>query len=255
MPAITNTIIHATYDIAKQVYERDISQKDGLDLLESTYQMNRNSAADYIHNYVCMIEGRRFPRTSNAYGTEYFLDKMLEDGGRKRLLNALSALRQHIDYYDAIGKTTLYKQRKICERYSRVAEVDIFEVFPDEVSEIDETLLEGKVRIVNINIYERNPIARQQCIDHYGCKCTICDFNFEKTYGKIGVSFIHVHHLIEISLIGNEYSIDPIQDLRPVCPNCHAMIHKKKPAYSIEEIKENLTNRTVLRCTKNTPAN
>ena len=102
MPAITNEMIHASYDVAKQVYENQISQKEGLDSLETTYRMNRNSAADYLHNYVCMIEGRRFPRTNNAYATEYFLDKMLKDGGRVRLLNALSALRQHIDYYEAI---------------------------------------------------------------------------------------------------------------------------------------------------------
>lgn len=238
MPDITQEMIHASYDIAKQVYDRDISHKDGLDSLVTTYQMNRNSAADYIHNYVCMIEGRRFSRTNNAYGTEYFLQSMLEDGGRERLLNALSALRQHIDYYEAIGKTTVHKQREIYDRYSQIAEIDAVEVFPDEVSEVDESLLEGKTRKVNVNIYERNPVARQQCIDHYGCKCFICDFDFEKAYGQIGLSFIHVHHLIEISTIGAEYSVDPIEDLRPVCPNCHAMIHKKKPAYTIEEIKE-----------------
>ncbi len=234
-------MIHASYDVAKQVYENRITQRDGLDSLESTYQMNRNSAADYLHNYVCMIEGRRFPRTNNAYATEYFLDKMFNDGGRQRLLNALSAVRQHIDYYEAIGKTTLHSQREICERYSYIAEVETTEVYPDEVQEEDVTLLEGKTKKVNINIYERNPIARQQCIDHYGCKCAACNFDFKETYGEIGASFIHVHHLIEISTIGSEYSIDPIQDLRPVCPNCHAMIHKNKPAYTIDEIKNHLT--------------
>jgi 5-methylcytosine-specific restriction enzyme A len=58
MSAITKEMIHASYDIAKQVYESVIPQKDGLDSLVSTYQVNKNSAADYIHNYICMIEGR-----------------------------------------------------------------------------------------------------------------------------------------------------------------------------------------------------
>lgn len=254
MSAITNEMINASYDLAKQVYEGNLSQKDGLDSLEASYHMNRNSAADYFHNYVCMIEGRRFPRTSNAYATEYFLDKMLEDGGRTRLLNALSALRQHIDYYEAIGNTTLHKQRDICDRYSAIAQVEIVEVYPDEVTENDESLLEGKTRKVNINIYERNPIARQQCIDYYGCKCVICNFDFEKIYGNIGRSFIHVHHLIEISTIGCRYSVDPIQDLRPVCPNCHAMIHMQKPSYSIDEIKKYLTNSSILTGANNAPA-
>lgn len=86
--------------------------------------------------------------------------------------------------------------------------------------------------------YERDKCARKACLDYYGYNCVVCDFNFEETYGEIGKNFIHVHHLKEISSIGMEYEIDPIKDLRPVCPNCHAMIHKKKPAYTIEEIEE-----------------
>ena len=42
----------------------------------------------------------------------------------------------------------------------------------------------------------------------------------------------------QISDIGKEYEVDPIKDLIPVCPNCHAMIHSKRPAFTIEEIKE-----------------
>ena len=244
MPLITHEMIHASYDIAKQIYDGVIAQRDGLDVLVTNHGMNRNSAGDYIHNYKCMLEGRRFPRTSNAYGTEYFLQNIYEDGGREQLLNSLSALRQHIDYYEAIGNTTLHKQREICLRFTHIADVDVEEIFPDEVTEEDQTLLEGKTKKVSVNVYERNPIARQQCIDHYGYKCVICDFDFEEAYGDIGKSFIHVHHLIELSSIGDEYSIDPINDLRPVCPNCHAMLHKTKPAYTIEEIKQHLTNRS-----------
>lgn len=243
MTAITNEMIHVTYDLAKKVYSGKISQKNGLDELVTKYQMNRNSAADYFHNYACMIEGRRFPRTSNAYGTKYFLTNILQDGGRSSLLKALSALRQHIDYYEAVGNSTLHKQRAICEEFSVLANVSQVDIFPDEVEESDDSLLEGKTRKVSVNIYERNPIARQQCIDHYGCKCFICDFDFKSIYGELGEGFIHVHHLVEISTIGSQYSVDPIKDLRPVCPNCHAMLHKKKPAYSIGEVVNHLTSK------------
>ena len=240
MATITNEMIHASYDVAKQIHDGGMSHKDGLDVLESKYQMNRNSASDYVHNYICMIEGRRFSRTSTAYGTQYYLQRFYEDGGRNLLLNALSALRQHIDYYEVIGNTKVRTRKAIYERFVEIAEVDTEEVFPDEVSE-DEALREGKTRQVNVNIYERNPIARQQCIEHYGCECFVCGFDFEKTYGQLGKSFIHVHHMREISSVGSEYSVNPIEDLRPVCPNCHAMIHRKRPAYSIEEVKKRLT--------------
>ena len=108
-------------------------------------------------------------------------------------------------------------------------------IYPDELE--NQNLSEGAKKQVIVNAYERNPKARQKCIKYYGTKCFICSFNFEKKYGEIGRGFIHVHHIKPLSEINEEYEVNPIQDLRPVCPNCHAMIHKKKPAYSIEEIK------------------
>jgi len=54
----------------------------------------------------------------------------------------------------------------------------------------------------------------------------------------VGRGFIHVHHINPIAEIGHEYNINSIKDLIPVCPNCHAMIHSKRPAFTIEEITE-----------------
>jgi len=34
---------------------------------------------------------------------------------------------------------------------------------------------------------------------------------------------------------------DPIRDLRPVCPNCHVVIHRREPPYSIDEVRQLLT--------------
>lgn len=110
-----------------------------------------------------------------------------------------------------------------------------FELLYEEVLDAAE-LHEGAVRKVSVNAYERNPEARRQCIAHYGARCTVCKCTLEEIYGEAGRDLIHVHHLRELSSIGQEYQVDPIQDLRPVCPNCHAVIHSRKPAYSIEEV-------------------
>lgn len=99
---------------------------------------------------------------------------------------------------------------------------------------------EGTPTQVLVTKYERNPFARKTCIDHYGLSCSVCDFNFENKYGELGKNFIHVHHLKQVAGIGKEYKIDPINDLRPICPNCHAMIHKRKEPYRISEIKEKI---------------
>lgn len=102
--------------------------------------------------------------------------------------------------------------------------------------------LEGTKKDSLVTRYERNPGARHACLAYYGCTCVCCNFNFEDKYGELGRGFIHIHHEVEISTIGEEYEIDPINDLKPVCPNCHAMIHKRKPAYTINEIKQCIEN-------------
>ena len=95
---------------------------------------------------------------------------------------------------------------------------------------------EGKSKTVTTKTYDRSPLARQACIEHYGHTCCVCGFNFEKAYGQLGANYIEVHHLKPVADIGEEYLIDPIKDLRPVCANCHRMLHKQRPPLSVEEL-------------------
>ncbi len=100
-----------------------------------------------------------------------------------------------------------------------------------------ENLLEGAKKTVVINSYERNRIAREACILHHGVRCAACDFKFVEMYGDIGEGFIHVHHISPISEVGEGYRVDPIKDLTPVCPNCHAMIHTTRPPLTIAQLR------------------
>jgi predicted HNH restriction endonuclease len=88
-----------------------------------------------------------------------------------------------------------------------------------------------------VNAYERNPLARAQCLAKFGYSCCTCGFNFEHIYGELGRQYIHVHHLVPLSEIQAEYVVDPLKDLVPICPNCHAMIHRTIPARSITELR------------------
>jgi 5-methylcytosine-specific restriction protein A len=97
---------------------------------------------------------------------------------------------------------------------------------------------EGARYQVMVNAYERDPRARQLCIEKYGTDCFICGFSFGVNYGEVADGFIHVHHLRPLSEIGEEYEVVPVTDLRPVCPNCHAVLHRRVPAYSIEEVRD-----------------
>jgi 5-methylcytosine-specific restriction protein A len=99
---------------------------------------------------------------------------------------------------------------------------------------------EGKTKTVTYRTYDRSPEARQACIEHYGYLCSVCGFSFEEAFGDLGKSYIEVHHLRQIADVGKEYEINPVTDLRPICANCHRMLHKKRPAISIEELKSKI---------------
>ncbi|MEO7299119.1 MAG: hypothetical protein ABI042_11160 [Verrucomicrobiota bacterium] len=124
-------------------------------------------------------------------------------------------------------------------------------LLPEEIEkEESHSLYEGAKRLIEVNAYERNPKARRECIAHYGSSCCICKFIFAEGYGQVGAGLIHVHHLRRLSQIAEEYRVDPVRDLRPVCPNCHAIIHKRKNPYSLEEVRKFLkeASRKTMRC-------
>lgn len=111
----------------------------------------------------------------------------------------------------------------------------------EEIEQVDaehaERLPEGAVRRVEVNRYERNRLNRALCISVQGTRCKVCDLLLEERYGKVGRDFIHVHHVVPVSKLGPGYLIDPTKDLVPVCPNCHAMLHRRDPPYGIDELR------------------
>ncbi len=112
------------------------------------------------------------------------------------------------------------------------------------------TGFEGATTQVTVNRYERDPSLREACVDFYMEKdgrlsCQVCGMDFASRYGEIGRGFIHIHHLDPLGNGQGVRNVDPVKDLIPVCPNCHAMLHKKpgKGVYTPEELRERLKNR------------
>ncbi len=108
-------------------------------------------------------------------------------------------------------------------------------VFPEQVAHTE--FFEGAAIRVIANRYERDARARKLCIAKWGLACMACDLSFASTYGPLGDGFIHVHHLTPIASIREEYVLVPERDLRPVCPNCHAMLHRQEPPLSIQALR------------------
>jgi len=110
---------------------------------------------------------------------------------------------------------------------------------PEEL-EPNATYREGSVSKILVNRYERDEEARRKCIEHYGTVCVICRFDFSGVYGDAMSGFIHVHHLVLLSEAPEGYEVHPVRDLRPVCPNCHAVLHRRKPPYSLDDVRQML---------------
>lgn len=235
MGKIGNKEIEILYSVAEQFHDRKITLKEAKEIL-ANQNINKSSATDYLYNYSNLINGKIFTRTMNIASTKYYLEKILETKGEKTLKKALASLSLHIDYYEGVTGSSIKKRKDILNEYLEKFKEVVDTYYGEENHELQ--LFEGAIKTVKMNIYERNAYARKKCIEHHGCKCLVCDFDFEHVFGKIGQGFIHVHHLLEISSIKKEYQIDYKQDLIPICPNCHAMIHKRRPALTINELRK-----------------
>lgn len=114
-------------------------------------------------------------------------------------------------------------------------------LYPDDLP-ADDAIVEGAKQRTTVNRYERDPKARIACLAHYAdrggnVRCQVCNLSFLERYGALGKGFIHVHHLKPVSTVGDGYVVDPIRDLIPVCPNCHAMLHTSDPPMAPDELK------------------
>ena len=148
---------------------------------------------------------------------------------------------QNIGYRfgDALGPRPSVLIDAVYDHLARLYETvrpDGLVALPGEILD-DQGLLEGAVCRVTVNAYERNPEARRRCIENQGDRCTVCGMSFGECYGEVAEGFIHVHHRRLVSKAGGEYDIDPVIDLVPVCPNCHAVIHRRDPPYEVDEVR------------------
>ena len=178
---------------------------------------------------------RKFKQTWDAIELEYGA------GGRNagRHYSAFSRIAHVLDVWARDGSLKKLNYRPAPEnwgspniRYWTTSGLEL-----DEIDVDNEAIPEGDKKVVIVNKYERSLKARAACIKKWGSKCVVCSFDFGKPYGQIGDGFIHIHHLKPLGEIGKEHMLNPEEELRPVCPNCHAMLHSSSECLSIEDLK------------------
>lgn len=75
-------------------------------------------------------------------------------------------------------------------------------------------------------VLERSGRNRALAILHHGNRCFGCGFFFDDVYTpEHARGFIEVHHVRPLST-GIQF-VDPLQDLVPLCANCHRMVHRR----------------------------
>lgn len=236
------------YEMAKAIYEGKKDKSTCLKIAFEKYGAGKPSFKHSFNNYIVplfryMIEDKTFKGYVGQDLTRYYLERIYADFGIIGLQNALASYKGTIDYYESEVGQNKPGDKRIYEEFKKLLRdtenIDRFTV-TNELDETETPDVEGVRKSVFVNVYERSAEARKKCIEHMGCVCAVCGFDFEKVYGELGKGFIHIHHRIPVSSIGKAYSINYETDLVPVCPNCHAMLHRGKngKVLSIEELRE-----------------
>ncbi len=194
----------------------------GIEAIHSLQERSRDSIQLKILNIASMLDEEKVSRNSTVNPLSG-----LPTGQQGRRTN-----------WDVVSELISLSQKQhlsFCRQLLFEASALPGEMSPQQV------YVEGAIHQVIVNRFERDPMARRRCIDHHGPTCVVCGFNFGTVYRDVAEGFIHVHHLKPLSEIGSDYVVDPIADLRPVCPNCHSVIHLGGGCRSIEQVQKLLS--------------
>lgn len=139
---------------------------------------------------------------------------------------------------------------------SRLAEV--MQELTDEISDYPELATvagkiaqqfdEGERYRREVTFFRRNPALRKAAIEKYGLICAVCGFDFRATYGLLGEGYIEIHHLRPLAerrdLARKAKWETTVDDVVPLCANCHRMAHRERPALSLDRLKSALSEPT-----------
>lgn len=199
-----------------------------------------NRGDDKFSQIVRNLTGYQRPFVQNGYiNREQGRNKPLFIGANGiRLLEEKSGLLDYLFNNDFSFQDLINSLKDIQspEKEDRHAEL-----FDENV-----TINEGTQTIQNTKVYERSKKLRDQAIRYYKAddriKCHACCFDFEDFYGEYGKDFIEIHHekpVYQYDGDDTEKTItDALENVKPVCPNCHRMIHRRrKNLLTLQELR------------------
>lgn len=95
------------------------------------------------------------------------------------------------------------------------------------------------IESILVNARERDPLNRSLCFARHGSSCAVCGVDPAQRYGTFAEGFIEAHELYRPLDADHPQEFDPARDLVPVCPTCHALLHRgRNIPLSIEELRK-----------------
>ena len=196
--------------------------------------LNRDKATDLIAAWGIPVVHARYRETGNWYARLTRFPAALLDAHGYVLFESEEELKS-CSFVHVKKQISVPRGISAIPSYVRMSEPESA-VLTEEIAH-PEDFWEGAVKRVTVNAFERDPKARKACIDHFGAACIVCGFDFFAIYGDVGKGFIHVHHTRPLSDVREGYAVDPKKDLVPVCPNCHAILHRGKTPPTIGDVQ------------------
>ena len=94
------------------------------------------------------------------------------------------------------------------------------------------------------SFFRRNPGLRQAAIERFGLGCVACKIEFGEIYGAAGDGYIEIHHLNPLAerkdIALGVPKMTSVDDVVPLCANCHRVVHRQQPVMSIAKLKSSL---------------
>jgi 5-methylcytosine-specific restriction enzyme A len=235
---ISDEQARAAYAIAVRVYAGELTIQAGTDELKRVHRLNSSSARDFINDFKCMMTGRVFHRTMNAYATDYFLSNIRTDFGINALHLALKAVSAHVAYYEHLRKTKLQRIRKILEAHTAAARsAPSLADYQDDLEKRIVTALADssenrrkrlktapkipKTIVVTAEVFVRNPDVVAEVLIRANGICERCKNPAPFLRAKNGLPYLEVHHKIQLAHGGD----DTVNNAWGLCPNCHRELH------------------------------
>lgn len=234
---ISQEQIKVAETVSSDVYDKKLSVNDGATLLAEKHGLNINSARDYINDYKQMMLGKVFQRAMSAPAIDYFLGRILEKRGGTSHTLAVSAVEQHINYYEQLRGGSLRSMRSVVEQHKkRVSPISLIEhesafneavseSLSDDVPKRKERLLASpkiptKVPVITY-AYVRNPDVVAEVLLRAKGKCESCGADAPFVSKRTLQPYLEVHHIKQLSHGGE----DTVANAMALCPNCHRRLH------------------------------